>query len=52
MRPVIAAVRKQLQVRTGEVECGFREKPHLLVTRAEIERNLDEKVREKGFLLQ
>ncbi|UJR36022.1 hypothetical protein I4U23_028761 [Adineta vaga] len=43
MKPVIIAVRKQLQVRTGEVDCGFRAKTDALVTRAEIEKYLDEK---------
>lgn len=44
MKPVIAAVRKQLQVRTGEVDCGFRSKSDILVKRNEIERYLNEKV--------
>ncbi|CAF0825009.1 unnamed protein product [Adineta steineri] len=43
MTPVIVAVRKQLQVRTGEVECGFRPKSDVIVPRAEIEKNLNEK---------
>ncbi|CAF4158507.1 unnamed protein product [Rotaria sp. Silwood2] len=43
MKRVIAAVRKQLQIRTGEVDCGFRPRTDILVTRAEIERYLNEK---------
>jgi hypothetical protein len=43
MKPVIAAVRKQLQVRTGEVDCGFRVKTDVRVPRAEIEKYLNEK---------
>ncbi|CAF0908215.1 unnamed protein product [Rotaria sordida] len=43
MAPVITAVRKQLQIRTGEVDCGFRNKTDILVTRPEIERYLNEK---------
>jgi hypothetical protein len=45
MKPLIAAVRKQLRVRTGEVECGFREKSDMLVKRSDVERFLDKKVR-------
>ncbi|CAF4575888.1 unnamed protein product [Rotaria sp. Silwood1] len=43
MKPLIAAVRKQLQIRTGEVDCGFRPSNDILVKRSEIERNLNEK---------
>ncbi|CAF0832437.1 unnamed protein product [Adineta ricciae] len=43
MKPVIGAVRKQLQIRTGEVDCGFRDKSQILVTKQEIQTNLDEK---------
>jgi hypothetical protein len=43
MVPVIAAVRKQLQIRTGEVDCNLRARSDILVTRSEIERYLNEK---------
>jgi len=43
MIPIINTLRKHLQTRTGEVDCGFRPKPDRYVTRPEINKYLDEK---------
>lgn len=42
MKTLVAAVRNQLQVRTGEVECGYRQKNDGLVSQAEVEKYLND----------
>jgi len=43
MIPMINTLRKYLQTRTGEVECGFRPNPDRYVTKLEINKYLDNK---------
>ncbi|CAF3684355.1 unnamed protein product [Rotaria sordida] len=43
MIPIINSLRKHLQIRLGEVECGFRPKNERHVTKPEINKYLDDK---------
>ncbi|CAF5171019.1 unnamed protein product, partial [Rotaria magnacalcarata] len=43
MIPVVNSIKRYLQIRTGEVDCGFRQKNELYVTKPEINKFLDAK---------
>ncbi|CAF1236453.1 unnamed protein product [Adineta steineri] len=43
MQPIIHSVKQFLEARTGEVDCGFRDKSYRYVTKPELNKYLDEK---------
>ncbi|CAF4405201.1 unnamed protein product [Rotaria socialis] len=43
MIPVVNSIKRYLKIRTGEVDCGFRQKNELYVTKPEINKVLDAK---------